>query len=87
MNQYNWFFIFNAAEFNALNLVSRTYYMNLEGIGDRDILVTKGNHLSILYEGIFLPLELNGKNPFEFEDHAAYIDDNDNVWLGVPLED
>lgn len=80
---YTWYYIFNKAAFEATELVSRTYTVNLESIGQREILVTKGNALSMLYEGVFLTLELNDKNPFEFDGHAAYIDENDNVWLGI----
>lgn len=84
--QYTWFKIFNRTEFNALGLVSRTYTLNLDGVGEKDILVTKGLALGMLYEGVFLSLELNDKNPFEFDDHAIYVDENDDVFLGVPVE-
>lgn len=86
---YNWYKIFNKTEFEALGLVSKTYSLNLEDIGNKDILVTKGNYISIQYETVTLPLNLNSKNPFPFEGHAIYIDDSNDVWLGieVPGED
>lgn len=84
--QYTWFKIFNRTEFNALGLVSRTYTLNLDGVGEKDILVTKGLALGMLYEGVFLSLELNDKNPFEFDDHAIYVDENDDVYLGIAVE-
>jgi hypothetical protein len=49
--------------------------------------VTKGNRISLTYEGIFLTLGMNDDNPFEFEDHAVFIDDNLDVWLGILNED
>ncbi len=86
MNLYNWFFIFNADEFAALDLVSKTYTVILAGVGQKDVLVTQGVGIGITYEGVFLPLNLNGKNPFGFETFASYIDAENNVWLGVPVE-
>ncbi len=83
MNTYTWFFIFNRADFGALELVSRQYTINLQGIGLKTVMVTKGIGFGILYDGVFLPLNLNDKNPFEFDGHAIYVDANDNVWLGI----
>lgn len=84
---YNWFKIFNLTEFEALDLVSKNYHLDLEGLGEKDILVTKGNGVSILYEGIFLTVNLNAKNPFPFEGHAVYIKENNDVYLGIEVEE
>lgn len=84
---FTWYQIFNLSEFEALSLVSKEYTFNLENVGEKTILVTKGNGVSLTYEGIMLMINLNGKNPFEFDDHAVYIDDNNNVFLGLPVED
>lgn len=84
---YSWYKIFNKIEFEALGLVSRTYTLNLEGIGQREILVTKGNFISALYDGVHLVLGLNDKNPFEFEGHAIFLDESNDVWIGVLIED
>lgn len=82
--------IFNLDEFEALDLVSKTYTLILEGIGQKDILVTKGELVSILYEGIFLPINLNDINPFvkngDTEDELAYavfINEDNDVFLGI----
>jgi hypothetical protein len=85
---YNWFLIFNTADFDALGLISKTYTLNLEGVGEKDILVTKGISYGITYEGIFLSLSLNDENPFEFEDHAIFLDvATDNVYLGIAIDE
>jgi hypothetical protein len=83
---YDWYKIFNKTEFEALGLVSRMYSLVLEEIGLKEILVTKSNYLSLTYEGIFLSLAVNDKNPFEFEGHAIYLDDNNDVFLGIEVE-
>lgn len=84
--QYNWYLIFNTVEFDALLLVSRNYELNLDGVGIKDVLVTKANSYGILYDGIFLSLELNLKTPFEFESHAIWRNpDTNDVYLGLPI--
>ncbi len=83
---YLWFKIFNKTEFDALGLVSRVYKVNLDGIGVKDILVTKGVNVGITYDGVFLPLQLNDKNPFEFETFAIAVNPAMDVFLGVPDE-
>lgn len=80
---YDWFFIFNSDDFDATGLTSKTYTVTLDGIGQVDILVTKANFTSILYAGEFLPIGLNDKNPFEFENFAVFKDETNQVWLGV----
>lgn len=84
--EYTWFKIFNKTEFEALGLVSKTYTLNLDGVGEKEILVTKGVAIGMLYEGVFLSLELGDENPFEFEDHAIYLDASNDVYLGIAVE-
>lgn len=83
---YNWYRIFNLTEFLATQLVSRTYQLELENIGIKDILVTNGKTVSITYEDVMLSLNLNDKNPFVFEGLAIYLaDTTQDVYLGFPL--
>lgn len=82
---YKWFKIFNTAEFDALDLVSKTYTFILEGVGQKDILVTKGVTYGMTYEGVFLSLNMIDHNPFEFDGHAIFIDGDDNVYLGIEV--
>jgi hypothetical protein len=84
---YTWYYIFTSTDFLALDLVSKTYTLILDGRGTFDILVTNGQSIGITFEGVFLSLNLNDKNPFEFENYAIYIDDDDQVWLGFAVED
>lgn len=83
---YTWYKIFNKTEFLALDLVSKEYTLSLEGVGQKSILVTLGNELSVVYDGVTLVVEFNGANPFEFDGHAVYIDTNDDVHLGIAAE-
>lgn len=80
---FDWYKIINKNDFDALDLysVEKTFFM--QGIGLKTILVTKGNFYGLTYDGVFLSVELNNKNPFIFEDKATYIDDADDIWLGI----
>lgn len=86
MTTYNTYKIVNLDEFEATGLVSRTIQAVLSGIGLKNILVTKGNVLGITYEGVFLGLNLNGKNYMEFEGYAIFLDDLNDVYLGIAQE-
>jgi len=76
--------LFNSEDFPTL--VSRTLEVILENIGEAEILVTRGNETAITYEGIFLPVNFKGENPYVRDGYAVYKDENENVWLGVEIE-
>jgi len=83
---YTWYEIFNLTTFEALGLVSKKYTFELVGLGVKTVLVTKGDRVSMLYDDeFFLPIQLNDKNPFEFEDHAVYINADNDVFLGIAV--
>jgi len=79
---YFWYRIFNEADFNNVDYNAKTYTLNLEGLGLRRILVTKKKLLGITYEDTYLPLSLNNKNPFYFNDKAIFKNSSGNVFLG-----
>ena len=82
---FNWYRIFNLSEFLATSLVSRTYTLELENLGIKDILATSGKTVSVNYEDVMLSINLNNKNPFIFEGHAVYLDSiSQDVYLGLP---
>lgn len=83
---FKWFKIFNITEFNATGLYSKTETFNLEGIGQKSFLITKGNEYGITYEGIFLAVDMNDNNPNEMDDCAIYKDANQDVWWGFKVE-
>ncbi len=88
MNIYDWYKVYNLADFLAEDLVSKEVEVIFETVGLKEIRLTKGyNEISILFDDVFLIPNLNEKNPFEFEDRAAYIDDNDDIWVGIKVEE
>lgn len=86
IDDFSWYLICNANEFYSMNLFSKEFTVNLEGIGVKTVIVYRGQNLSIEYEGVLLSVSLNGRNPFVFDGFAVYINSFDNVFLGVPVE-
>jgi len=85
---YDWFKIFNKTEFDAEELVSKTYTLIFEGIGQVEILVTQGETLGVLYDGVFLSVNMSDENPFEFDGHAVYLDSaSQDVYLGIEVDE
>ena len=84
---FDWYKIFNLTSFLASGLVSRTYTVDLVGIGQKEIMATQGNLTSILYEDVMLSINLNSKNPFIFENKGVYLDESNDVWLGILVPD
>lgn len=80
---YNWWKIFNLADWLATGLVSRTLTLEFDSLGQKTLLITNGNYTSVLFDDVFLSLSLNDKNPFEFGGRAIYLDVNEDVWVGI----
>ena len=80
---FNWFRIFNLTEFLSMDLTSYEITVVLAGIGEKKILITQGNLTSITYDGDMLPINLNDKNPYRYGERGVWLDENDDVWLGV----
>lgn len=83
---FDWFLIFNTSDFTTFEFISKSYTLNLDGIGVKTILVTKGENFGLTYEGVFLQLGLNDENPFKFEGYAVYLNNETNdVYLGIEV--
>lgn len=80
---YTAYKIFNKPEFEALALKSKTYRCNFPDIGEKDVLVTLGNLLAITFEGVFMPINLNSANPYAKDGYAIFLDEADDVYLGI----
>jgi hypothetical protein len=83
MATLKWYNIINLDTFEATGLVSRTVQVVIGTLGLKDVLVTKGNKVSLLYDDTFLSIDLNDKNPFEQDNRLVYLDDNNDIWLGL----
>jgi len=79
---FDWYALFNLDEFMDTELTSRELIVLLEGIGRVSILVSRGNTVSLTYDGVFLPLNFIDQNPYVDGIYASYVDDDNQVWLG-----
>lgn len=84
---YDWYRIFNLEEFEDADLVSREYTVELDGLGVKTVLVTKGNEIGILFDEVFLIIGLNDQSPVVMDGRAAFLDSNGDVQVGILLED
>lgn len=84
---FDWYKIFLKTDFEALDLVSQNLSVFLDGIGQKEILVTKGNLLGITYEDEFLAVNFEGQNPHQKGNYAVYLDADNYVWLGIEVEE
>lgn len=82
---YDWYELFNLTEFVATGLVSRTLKLSIEGVGEVDVLITVGNWVSIVYDGVMLPIGFAGKNPYAISPYAVLQDTDANIWLGIEV--
>jgi hypothetical protein len=83
----DWYLLFNLEEFEDAELVSRNLTLTLTDIGEKEILITKGNHVAIYYEDTFLPINFLDHNPYARDGRAVYLDEQGEVWLGIEVED
>lgn len=80
---WNWFKLFNADAFMAEELASRNLVAVLQDVGTENILISRGNLLSITFRGVYMPISLLDINPSYAEDYGVLKDSNGDVWLGI----
>lgn len=81
---FDWFKIINLDDFQDTGLPSQQVTAVFGSkLGLQTAIVTQGNTVSVLFDGIYLSLNLNSKNPFVFENHAIFLDANGDIWCGV----
>ncbi len=78
----NWFKVFNLDDFEDTELVRHTETFALKDIGDVDVSILDGNLTSVVFDDVILSVNLNEKNPFVFEEHGVYLDENNDIWIG-----
>lgn len=87
---FDWFNIFNLDEFLALGIPSRNQTLSLEDHGEKDVLITRGNEVSIVFEDVLMPISFEDENPFVREGdgsihYAIYKDVSNDIWLGIEV--
>lgn len=78
----DWYKLINYDDFIALDLVSHAIEMTFT-FGVQEVIIFKGISVCVLFDDVFLSLNLNDQNPYTFDNHLLYIDDANDIWLGV----
>lgn len=82
---FDWYKIFNLDDFLDTQLVSRELVLNFEGLGRTIVLVTRGNTVAITYNDTFLPVNIAATNPYIENGLASFIDEENDVYLGIEV--
>lgn len=86
--EYKWYPIFVLSDFLDADVPARTLNLNLTGKGLTTFELFRGNYVSVLYDGWFLPVnEFNSSfNPFVQDAYAVYLDsDSGQVYFGFEV--
>lgn len=87
MDKLTWFRLFDTAQVASLPYVEQEF--DLQDCGPVTARLTKGQHYALVLpeEELFLPVGVNGRNPFLSHDNkfGALLDAEGYVWLGVLL--
>ena len=84
MGVFNWYRLFNKTDFET-NVVgpSKEASVFLTGIGLKKVLITGGIGVGVTIDDVFIPLQLNGKNPTRYGIRAVFVDQNEDVFWGI----
>lgn len=82
---YDWYKIFNLQDFMKTGLVSRTLNVFLSGHGQREITISRGHSVSLVIDGVLLPVDFMGENPYRREGFAVFKKENDDIFLGIEV--
>jgi hypothetical protein len=83
---YDWYKLFNMQEFLDTGLTSREIVQVLVGRGRTTVLVSRGNVVSLTYDGAFMPVNMIDINPFVVSPYASFLDSGGDVWIGFEVD-
>lgn len=79
----DWYNVGNKAEFEAKEIPQESFMLDLEDLGQQEIVFLKGFSFSVIFMGEMLTPVLNNRNPFDGKKVACYIDpETSDVWVG-----
>ena len=82
----NWYKVGNAKEFEEKGIPQLVQELELEDMGNVEIVFIKGFEISIIFNGEVLTPNLNGRNPFFRNKTTAYIDpETKDIWVGYEV--
>ena len=82
----DWYKIFNLNEFDALGVPDFSVSVELAERGQQTFRILKGFLYSVIVDDIILTPMLNDRNGFNKDTRSAYIDEENNLWIGYAPE-
>ena len=83
---WKWFKVFNLNDFDALGVPDFTFTADLADRGLQTYRLLKGYLYSVIVDGLVLTPFLNDRNGFNKDNRSAYIDQDNNLWVGYAPE-
>lgn len=85
---YDWYKVANKQDFEDDGFYQTEFRVSLEGLGIKDVIITRGNETSIYIDEVFLPVNFLGNNPFTTDNMAIYLDEaTDDIYVGYEVEE
>lgn len=85
-SKWKWFKVLSLAEFDEKDVPDMSFTRTIDGFGVKTMRVCKGSFYSIVLDGIYLPVGVNGRNAFSMQGRGAYVDGQRNLWAGFLCE-
>jgi len=77
----NWYPIITITDFKKNDTPSMDISIETAEYGILEIRIVKSNFYALVYNDIYLPIELNEQNPYQRDNLKAYSDGN-TLWIG-----
>lgn len=83
----DWYNVGNKAEFEAKEIPQESFVLDLEDLGQQEIVFLKGFSFSVIFMGEMLTPVLNNRNPFFRNKATSYIDpETSDIWVGYETD-
>lgn len=82
----NWYNVGNKNEFLNKGIPQESKTLNLEDLGQVEVVFVNGFNFSVIFNGEMLTPNMNGRNPFYKSETSCYVDPQTNeVWVGYAV--
>lgn len=83
MDNWQWWKIINLNDIKNPDVPDRYLTVVLDGLGQTDIVISRGFNICVLFLNYWIVPGLNERNVFTVDNKVgAYIDKDNNLWVG-----
>ena len=86
IKMWKWYKVYDLNKFDDLSVPDITFSVELQDKGQKTFRLLKGFLYSVIVDGLILTPKLNDRNGFHKGNRSAYIDENNNLWIGYAPE-